>query len=354
MLRAEVAGEIGSIALDAKLEACAGSCVALAGPSGAGKTSILRVCAGLLRPARGYVECGDACWLDTSRGIDVPAEARRVGYVFQDYALFEHLRVWQNVGYAIRRESRARRRGAAIKLLERFGIAHLADSHPRTLSGGERQRVALARALASSPRALLLDEPLSALDVTTRRSAARELAEVIRALEVPVLLVTHDFGEAALLGERVAILDTGRIVQAGAAAELAARPANAFVADFTGAVVLTGTAVNAPHGGGLVELDGGGTVAAVEAAAGRVAVSVFPWEISIEPAGTAPTGSARNRLPALIESITQLGPRVRLGLVAGQPLAAEVTETSVRRLGLAVGDRVTASWKATATRVVEA
>ena len=169
-------------------------------------------------------------------------ELRGCGYVFQDYALFGHMQVWQNVAYGLRGMSRGERRRRADELLERFGIAALASARPATLSGGERQRVALARALAPAPRALLLDEPLSALDARTRASASRELAAVLREASVPALLVTHDFTEAAVLGDRVAVIDGGRIVQEGTAGELAAAPASAFVADFTGAVVLTGVA----------------------------------------------------------------------------------------------------------------
>ena len=170
------------------------------------------------------------------------AERRRCGYVFQEYALFGHLSAWRNVAYALRETPRGEREPRARALLDRFGLGAHADARPATLSGGERQRVAVARALARRPAALLLDEPLSALDTRTRAAAARELAGVIREVAVPVLLVTHDFAEAALLGDRVAVMDSGRVVQGGTASALAAEPASAFVADFTGAVVLTGIA----------------------------------------------------------------------------------------------------------------
>ena len=174
-----------------------GCCLALAGPSGAGKTSILRVAAGLLRPAYGRVDANGTTWLDTERDLDVPAERRRCGYVFQDYALFPHLSAWQNVAYPLRGMSRAGRRARALDLLDRFGLADRADARPRTLSGGERQRVAVARALARRPEVLLLDEPLSALDARTRADAARELGALLRESDAPALLVTHDFAEAA-------------------------------------------------------------------------------------------------------------------------------------------------------------
>jgi molybdate transport system ATP-binding protein len=352
VLRVEARTWLGELALDVGLEVRAGECLALAGPSGAGKTSVLRVASGLIRPEWGRVECGEETWLDTERGIDVPPEDRRCGYVFQEYALFPHLTAWQNVAYPLRRLSRSERRRRALDLIERFGLERLADARPGTLSGGERQRVAVARVLARRPDVLLLDEPLTALDARTRAGAARELEAVLREVHVPALLVTHDFAEAAQLGDRVGVIDAGRVVQEGTPTELAAAPRSAFVADFTGAVVLTGHARSAPDGLTHVELDGGGAVASADRGEGRVAVSVYPWEIAVEPEGEAPHGSAQNRLPAEVLSVTIVGNRVRLGLVAPQPLAAEITRASAEALDLRAGARVTATWKAAATRLV--
>jgi molybdate transport system ATP-binding protein len=328
-----------------------GECLALAGPSGAGKSTVLRIVAGLLRPDRGLVGCDDRIWLDTGRGINVAPEERRCGYVFQDYALFGHLNAWQNVAYGLRHLSRYERRRRAEALLERFGLLPRAQARPGTLSGGERQRVAVARALAREPSALLLDEPLSALDARTRASAARELASVLRDAEVPAILVTHDFSEAAALGDRVAVIDDGRVVQQGTPGELAATPTSAFVADFTGAVVLTGIAHPSPDGLTVVDLDGGGQVTSTDAAEGPVAASIYPWEIVIEPLAARHSGSARNRLAAEVVSMTNVGGRVRLGLSAGQPLVAEVSEAAVGELGLRPGAQIAASWKAVATRL---
>jgi molybdate transport system ATP-binding protein len=352
VLRVEARTRLGALALDVALEVEAGECLAVAGPSGAGKTSVLRVAAGLLRPEHGVVEAAGETWLDTRRGIDVPPERRRCGYLFQEYALFPNLTAWQNVAYPLVGVPRRERRERAMALLERFGVDELADARPRTLSGGERQRVALARALARRPGVLLLDEPLAALDARTRAAALRELGAVLRDVEVPALLVTHDFAEAAQLGDRVGVIDAGRVVQEGTPSELAAAPRSAFVADFTGAVVLTGVARGGADGLTHVELDGGGSVASTDLAEGLVAVSVYPWEIAIEPAGEAPHGSSQNRLAAEVLSITTVGNRVRLGLAAPQPLAAEITSASATALQLRAGTRVTASWKAAATRVV--
>jgi molybdate transport system ATP-binding protein len=304
---------------------------------------VLRVVAGLLEPERGLVCCNGAVWLDTARGVSVAPERRRCGYVFQDYALFGHMPAWKNVAYAgVSRER-------ALDLLDRFGLAARAEARPGQLSGGERQRVAVARALAREPDVLLLDEPLSALDARTRAAAARELGGVLRESGVPALLVTHDFHEAAQLGDRVGVLDQGRVVQLGSPDELSARPASAFVADFTGAVVLIGTASPGPDGATVVALDGGGTVTSTDAAEGPVAASVYPWEIVLER--TPAAGSAQNHVPAEVVSITAIGGRARIGLAAAQPLVAEVTTAAVRELGLAPGARVTATWKAAATRL---
>jgi len=355
MLSLALEAQVGAVCLDLALAVGDGECLALAGPSGAGKTSVLRATAGLLTPARGRVVCGGETWLDTAARVELAPERRRCGYVFQDYALFGHLSAWRNVAYGLPREvARRERRAAALALLERFGMAALADARPATLSGGERQRVALARALAARPRALLLDEPLAALDARSAAAAGRELAALLRELQVPAILVTHDFAEAALLGDAVAVLDAGRIVQRGSAAELAAAPASAFVADLTGAVVLRGRARRDAEGLTRVLLDGGGEVVALapHAESGDVAVAVHPWEIALEPAGSAPAGSARNRLEVEVTSVTALGNRVRVGLAAPQPLAAELTGASAARLGLAPGARVVASWKAAATRVL--
>ena len=291
-------------------------------------------------------------WLDTARGVDLPPEARRCGYVFQDYALFPHLD-----GLAERRLRPARAARRAPR--PRASRCSSASGWPTGPTRGRaRCRAAsasasrVARALAVEPAALLLDEPLSALDARTRAAAARELAAVLHAAAVPALLVTHDFQEAALLGDRVGVIDAGRIVQTGSAGDLAAAPASPFVADFTGAIVLTGTAAPATTGSRASRLDGGGEVTSTEAAAGPVAVTLYPWDIALAPPGSVDPGSARNHLDVEVVSVTVVGTRVRVGLAAPQPLTAELTEPAVRALHVAPGQRAVASWKATATRLL--
>lgn len=351
MLTAELGARRGGFDLDVRVEVDRGRCLALVGPSGSGKSTLLRAIAGLIRPDRGAVAVAGETWFDAAAGISLPVERRRVGLVFQDYALFPRMSAWRNVAYGARGSRRERRRGA-IAALERLGLAGRADARPAELSGGERQRVALARALASGPRALLLDEPLSALDRRTRAAAGRELAADLTAAGVSAIVVTHDFAEAAQLGDRVAVLDRGRIVQRGTAAELAATPASGLVADLAGAVVLSGVAGPAPGGLTRVELDGGEVIYSTDEGRGPVAAGVFPWEIALEPAGSpSRDASAMNRIEAEVTAVTEFGNRARVGLAATQPLAAEVTAASIARLGLRPGGRVAASWKATATRL---
>jgi molybdate transport system ATP-binding protein len=350
-LDVEARDRLRHIDLDVEVRVGAGTCTAIVGPSGAGKSTVLRIIAGLRRPDPGRVSVNGTTWLDTRRGIDLAPEERACGFMFQEYALFPHMSAWRNVAFGIADRS-ADRRERAVSLLRRFGVDHLADARPGVISGGERQRVALARALARDPRVLLLDEPLSALDTRTRARAGRELGQALRVAAVPTILVTHDFGEAAVLADEVCVMDRGRIVQRGTASELAARPASPFVAELAGSVVLTGVAH--PEGGGVtrVDLDGGGVVHSTDAVEGLVAASVFPWEISLEPPGSEPHGSALNRLAAEVVSVSEIGTRVRVGLNASQPLLAEVTSESRRALGLEPGVSVIAAWKATATRLL--
>jgi molybdate transport system ATP-binding protein len=348
-----IASPLREFELDVELAAAPGRCVAVVGPSGAGKSTILRAIAGLHRPERGRVALGEVAWLDRDAGVDLAPEERSCGYLFQDYALFGHLDAWRNVAFPLRHLNRRERRRRAQELLERFGVGELAEAPVRQLSGGERQRVALARALARDPDVLLLDEPLAALDPRTAAAASRELAATIAGNSAPTVLVTHDFAEAALLADEVAVIDRGRIVQQGTPAELSSRPASAFVADFTGAAVLVGEAAPGPDGTTHVALEGGGILTSTDTATGPVAVAVFPWEVTLEPGHPDPHGSAMNVLPATVTSVTEIGNRARIGLTTPQPLVAEVTGSSVRRLGLKPGAQVTASFKATATRLVE-
>jgi molybdate transport system ATP-binding protein len=196
----------------------------LFGPSGAGKSRTLAGIAGLIALDRGLVTVGDEVWFDAERRISMPIHRRRVGYVFQSFALFPHLTALQNVVYGIPRELPAEeRRTRARAMLEKMHVAKLADRHPRTFSGGEAQRVALARAFAMGPRVVLLDEPFTALDRALKKELMRDLRERLASEHVPSILVTHDPGEAEALGERVIFIDRGRVVETSSIGEASLR-----------------------------------------------------------------------------------------------------------------------------------
>jgi molybdate transport system ATP-binding protein len=255
--------------------------VAIVGPSGAGKTSLLRSVAGLERQCSGRIALGDERWLDSEKRIQLAPERRRVGYLPQDYGLFPHLTVAANVRFAARRDR--------PDLLERLGIAHLADARPRQLSGGERQRVGLARALARNPRVLLLDEPFGALDAITRRRVRDELGDILAQLGLPTLLVTHAFDDASALAQRIGVIDTGRLVQVASAGELLAAPVSVMVAALTGASIVEATAT--PNdSGSTVRLQGGGELRTATRARGRVSIAVHPWQVQLaDPDGCSVT-----------------------------------------------------------------
>ena len=323
MLRFEAQAERAG--LDVAFDVPGDGCLALAGPSGAGKTTILQIVAGLLSPAPGIVECGET-WLDTARGINLRPEQRRCGYVFQDYALFAHLSAWRNVAYGIEHDDRRQR---AHELLERFGLSARADAKPAQLSGGERQRVALARALAREPQVLLLDEPLSALDPRTRAAAARELIAVLRG---------HRRARAA----RHPRLHRGR---AARRPRRRPRPGQARPARRArGALGPPGERVRGrlhrrrrPHRHrhpGRPHARSPSTAAARSSPPTRATAPSPPASTR----GRSCSRPAARRAPprttcvAEVVSISEIGGRARVGLKAGQPLVAEVTVTAVREL----------------------
>ena len=312
--------------------------VALVGPSGAGKTSVLRGVTGLVKPASGRIALDGEVWFDAQRRIFRRPDERRVGLVFQEYALFPHMTVRDNVAYAGRRR--------VDEFLERFRISHLAHAKPNELSGGERQRVALARALARDPGVLLLDEPLSALDAHTKVAVRGELQELLREFGLPTLLVTHDYEDAASLADQVGVIVEGKLRQLASPKEMVARPADGFVASFTGANLLHGTA--RAHGAmTAITLDNGEVIFSTDPAEGPVHVVVYPWEVLVGHAHQQ--DSALNVIEGEIRSLVHVGNRVRLRI--GE-LTAEVTEASVEKLGLQLGTHAVASFKATGTRLV--
>lgn len=209
--------------------------LALVGPSGAGKTSMLRILAGLMRPERGRICVGAEVWCDTARGIFIPPQRRHVGLVFQNYALMPHLSALDNVALSLLHLSRSERMATARHWLDHMHMTREQQARPpAALSGGEQQRVAVARALAREPRLLLLDEPFSALDPMNRQGLYRLLADLRRELSIPIVLVTHDLNEARMLADRLVVIDAGQVLQQGAPDAIHRAPRNARVADLVG------------------------------------------------------------------------------------------------------------------------
>lgn len=235
-LRIHVSARIGSLTLDVDIDADQGTLV-LIGPNGAGKTSLILALLGIVPADRAYIEVDKTILDDTMRNHHLPVEERRLGYVPQDYALFPHLTVRENVAFAVRSSSRRRdvkkESEQVDQVLRDLGIVPLAERNPQTLSGGEKQRVALARALSINPRALLLDEPLAALDIHARDEVRHFLAETLRSLSLPTIVVTHDPLDARMLGQRIVVIESGKVTQTGTWDDLVEKPASRFVELFT-------------------------------------------------------------------------------------------------------------------------
>lgn len=226
--------QAGPIPLDAELRCAPGEVLALVGPSGSGKSTLLRSIAGLYRPQQGLIQCGGEIWLDSDSKLVVATDKRRIGMVFQQYALFPHLSALDNVLQAMGETPAEERRTRALALLDRLHLQGLAQRRPHQLSGGQQQRVAVARALAREPKVLLLDEPFSAVDRTAREALYEELAELREVLRMPVVLVTHDLEEATLLADRLCILAGGITLQTASLEHLLAYPATPQVARLVG------------------------------------------------------------------------------------------------------------------------
>lgn len=234
-LRARITATVGRLLIDAELDSGEGTLV-IVGPNGAGKSSLLSLLLGVMPAEQGRVSIGDTVLFDTAASVRVPTEQRRLGYVPQDYALFPHLTVRENIAFALGSSpaplSKAERAQRVSALLHELGLTDHAERRTQALSGGEKQRVALARALSVRPRALLLDEPLAALDVHSRQEVRAFLAGYLAQVALPTVVVTHDAEDARELGHRIAVLEGGKVTQAGTWDELAAKPASRFVAQF--------------------------------------------------------------------------------------------------------------------------
>ena len=341
MLRAAVKTPASLAGLDIELTVSPGELVVLVGPNGAGKTSLLRALAGLLPLSDGKIELDGEVLEEVATRRRLPPHERPIGFVFQDYVLFPHLTVLDNVAFGLRSQGAARGRAdrQALEWLERLSLSGHAHAKPSELSGGQAQKVALARALAVSPRLLLLDEPLSALDATTRPEVRRDLKRHLSSFEGIRLLVTHDPLEAALLGDRLIVLEEGRVVQSGTIGDLRSRPRSRYVADLAGLNLFQGRA-----SGARVRLDSGEELVLARPAEGDVFVAAYPRSVALYR--QRPEGSPRNVWRGTVQEIDVEGDRVRVPLAGPVPIVAEITTGALADLQLVQGDEVWASIKA--------
>jgi molybdate transport system ATP-binding protein len=342
VLDARVELQVGELALDVRLVAADGETVAVLGPNGAGKTTLLRALAGLVPIDHGRITVDGVALDDPDAGVFVVPERRSVGVMFQEYLLFPHLSVLENVAFPLRSRGtgRTEARARAHTWLDRVGLADRERAKPADLSGGQRQRVALARALVAEPAMLLLDEPLAALDVGTRTDLRRELRAHVSSFAGVRVLVTHDLLDAVALADRLVVLEAGLVAQEGPVAEVTARPRSRYVAELVGTNLLRGEAHD--H---TVTLGGGGVVVTADPADGDVYVAIPPHAVSVHR--REPEGSARNVWRGTIAGADLLGDRVRLHVQGDVHLVAEVTAVAVAELGLHDGVEVWLTVKAT-------
>lgn len=345
--------------LDVEIEQEEGRTLVVVGESGAGKSTLLRLLAGLEKPDRGHIALNGETWFDDPRtgGTWVPPWARSIGYVGQDYALFPHLTVRENVAFGLDARGWSRRdlRDRVATVLDRLAISALAERRPREISGGQQQRAALARALAPKPRLLLLDEPLSALDQRTRQEVRGELKAILNEVHCTTVYVTHAPVEALLFGDRIAVLENGRLTQLGDREDLLRRPRSSYVASLLGVNLFRGTVVQdpgSPTGVVRVRTKDGSLLVPDPGVRGEVFVTVNPRDVTLYL--TPPVGSALNIFHGEVAEVVPQPPdgeRVRVVLRTRPPLVTEVTQGAAAALNLKAGAWVHAGFKATGTSV---
>jgi molybdate transport system ATP-binding protein len=336
----------GAFTLSMSAELEPGTVVAILGPNGAGKSTLVRAIAGLQPIDSGSIRINSQVVDDGDRTL-VPARERAVGVVFQDYALFPHLSVVDNVAFGPRSRGAGRSQATmtARATLARLGISELAERKPGEISGGQQQRAALARALATSPDVLLLDEPLAALDVETKETVRAELQSQLDAFPGCTVLITHDPLDALLLADRVIVLEGGAVVQDGTPADLSQRPLTDYVATLMGVTLIRGDATD-----GVLVIDGGGRLSIADHDLSGPALAVVRPE-SVTLHRVHPEGSARNVWQGIVSSLQPSHDRIRV-FVDGQPsVVAAVTPEAAAEMRLAKGSQVWLSLKSLDLRV---
>lgn len=325
----------------------------LFGPSGCGKSTVLRCLAGLERPEAGYIACGADRWFDAAHRTHRSPQQRDVGFLFQDYALFPHLTVAENIGYGLSRWSRGEREQRVAAMLARFQLADLAERYPHQVSGGQQQRVALARVLARRPRLLLLDEPLSALDASLRDSLRGELRRLLAEFALPVVLVTHDRHEALALGDQLIVMNAGHVLQQDRIDRVFSHPSDHVVAQIVGIETIVPGQVLAVHAG-MATVDVAGTTLTAVApreSSPQVYVCLKAEDVVLGGDPAVPL-SIRNQFSATVKWLTPEGPLVRVGLDAGFELSSLVTRQSCLDMALEAGQRVPVAIKASAIHLI--
>ncbi len=355
---------LGQFQLRLDWDVSPGETLVLFGPSGSGKTTALRAMAGLLRPVAGRVEIDGSRVYDSASGTWLPAHRRRVGYLTQQYNLFPHLTLAQNVAYGLDGGRRTDAGGRAAELLDVFQLNGLEERYPWELSGGQQQRAAMARALATEPRLLLLDEPFGALDAGLRRTLRQELRTTLLRNPIPVVLVTHDREEALSLGDRVQVIEEGIVISSGVPVEVLGQPGQASVAKLVGVENLFPLKVMSRHPrDGTMLLAGMGEQAGFRLEApldigppdsnreDTVIVGIRASDIilsSQEPVGS----SARNRIPGTVARIEPRPPGYAIELDCGVPLRCQVTGASLEEMGIREGQQLWAVFKASSCFLV--
>jgi len=314
----------------------------LFGPSGAGKTTVLRCIAGLEKITSGRITFDGEDWTKT------PPQHRPVGYLFQDYALFPHLRVRDNIGYAVKQAP-----GTVERVAEMLQVRDLLDRWPSELSGGQQQRVALARTLARKPRLLLLDEPLSALDASTREHVRSELAHLLRTVGIPAIVVTHDWVDALTLGDQMLLMSGGRVLQTGSPQGIFTRPQHREVAEAVGVETVVAGRIHEREAGIAVLQVGTGRLAAADPGGEdpEFYVCIRGDDVTLEK-GRAEQSSARNHLRGTVLEIAPAGVLIKVVVDVGFQLVALVTRQAVADLELTKGASVVAVFKASAVHLI--